>query len=450
MARILVVYHRAPLGDWRSTYESHLRSLERYTQHKVLYLNTAREVPPHYLVSMAPDLVIFHYTFLAWRQTVADFEIHTERVAFTRTLRCPKAIVPHDEHFRSDLLARFVRDFGVTHVFTPAPLEEWARIYDGIDREAVAIHPVLTGYIDESVDRKVTKLAKRHHARSVDVGYRSWSTGPWLGRHGMLKREIGEVFKARNADSDLVMDISSEREDALFGDSWLNFLLDCRFTIGVEGGSSVFDRDGAIAERCREYLKAHGESPLEEVEAACFPGVDGQFKYFLLGPRHLEAAMTRTCQVLVEGEYNDVLDPGTHYISLSRDFSDLDDVLRAMRDDGLREATAERAYNDVVASGRYSYGVFAGRVVEEMLRGQPPELVSPMCRQDPRLIWNRVDERSWALRVRLWNRLRVQRARVTECLTVVRNAMLTTLRPVASRFLGEEQLRNLLARIRQR
>ena len=33
-----------------------------------------------------------------------------------------------------------------------------------------------------------------------------------------------------------------------------------------------------------------------------------------LSPRHLEAALTGTAQLLVEGQYDDVLEPGRHFL----------------------------------------------------------------------------------------------------------------------------------------
>jgi len=93
----------------------------------------------------------------------------------------------------------------------------------------------------------------------------------------------------------------------------------------------------------------------EELEAACFPGRDGELTLHALSPRHLEACATRTAQILVEGEYNGVLERDRHYLPLRRDLSNLDELLDAVAADRDRERTAEAAYRDVVASGRWTY-----------------------------------------------------------------------------------------------
>ncbi len=396
MARVLVVYHRAPRGQWRSTYGSHLYSFSRFSDHECLFLNTARPTVPKYISALEFDLVIFHYTFLAWRVDPAEFERHVRLIDFIRGLPCRKAIVPHDEQVHADLLNRVVNDFGVTHIFTPASAAQWSQIYRDVDRDAIRFTTVLTGYVDENTLRLTAKRAARNHGRSIDVGYRAWDAWPYYGRHGLLKGEVGRVFKRRAPEYGLTPDISGEARDALLGSAWFDFLLRCKYTVGVEGGSSIFDWDGSIAEQTRAYLHEHAGAAFEQVEAACFPGRDGGFDYFLLGPRHLEAVMTRTCQVLIEGHYGGVLEPGVHYIELKKDFGNLDEVLALMAADTVRADMVEKAYQDVVVSGRWSYRALADLVYSEMLDGagpvrtRAPHSLLLMAR-------NRVGDRLWEI-----------------------------------------------------
>jgi hypothetical protein len=213
------------------------------------------------------------------------------------------------------------------------------------------------------------------------VGYRAYRATPSLGRHGFLKTQIAKVFQEAAPREGLTVDISNRHEDAFVGDGWYRFLLRCKYTIGVEGGSSVLDRDGSITKKTEEYLDQHPGASFEEVEAACFPGLDGQLKLFALSPRHLEACATRTCQVLIEGDYNGILAPWKHYIPLQRDFGNLDEVLRLIKEDTLRADITENAYRDIVASGAYSYRGFANSVVTRALGPRPAKL--PRERQMP-------------------------------------------------------------------
>src|SRR5262249_12503824 len=75
---------------------------------------------------------------------------------------------------------------------------------------------------------------------------------------------------------------------------------------------------------------------------------------------------TKTCQILVEGEYSGVLEPDRHYIPLKRDFSNLDEVLDKLRDRHLVDEMVERAFNDIYLSGQYSYRAFAHQIEQAL------------------------------------------------------------------------------------
>ena len=160
-------------------------------------------------------------------------------------------------------------------------------------------------------------------------------------------------------------------EDVITGGDWVRFLLSCRYTVGVEGGASVLDHDGSLRACCERVLAERPDATFEELEAECFPGRDGEFGLVALSPRHLEAVATRTCQVLIDGEYDGVLEPGRHFIPLRRDFSNLDEVLETMRRDEDRERIVETAYREIVASGDWSYPRFVERLEETTVGGSP-------------------------------------------------------------------------------
>lgn len=380
----------------RSTVKSHLYSLERFSNHQFLYLNSLRPNVPRYIQDFNPDVVIFHYTFMSQRSVPSDFEEQRRRLDYLKQSPARKVVIAQDEQTRSDLLSDFVNDFGVQVVLTPAPASEYSKIYRGVDFEKVTFKTVLTGYVDESAVRKTARLAKRHHGRPIDIGYRSWDPWPFYGRHGRLKGEVGHVFAARAPEYGLKCDISNDYRDAIVGDAWFDFLLNCKYTIGVEGGTSIIDRDGSIATRTFEYMRAHPDASFEQIEAACFPGLDGEFAYYAVSPRHFEAVMTRTCQILIEGEYGGALEAGKHYIPLKRDFSNLDDVLATMKRDDVRQRLVEQAYQDVIASERWTYGAFTSVALDAALSG----LDASASKRRPYpwfwTAWNPIDNELWS------------------------------------------------------
>jgi glycosyltransferase involved in cell wall biosynthesis len=276
-----------------------------------------------------------------------------------------KVALPQDEFIHADALCRFITDFEVDVVLSTAPASEWRKIYRAVPPD-VRFDRVLTGYVDESLVPKVRALSASISRRDIDVGYRAWHAAPWLGRHGKLKIDIAERF-ADAAQPPLVTDISTRDEDVIVGDDWFRFLLRCRAVLGVEGGASILDWDGSIKDATERFLADRPSAAFEEIEAACFSGIDGSLDLRAVSPRAFEAAATRTCQLLVEGEYNGILRPWEHYVPVRRDFSNVDEVLDFLADAGAVAAMADRAYDDLVASGRYTYGAFVSHVLDAAL-----------------------------------------------------------------------------------
>ena len=165
-------------------------------------------------------------------------------------------------------------------------------------------------------------IARPFVDRDIDVGYRAKNLPAYFGRFSRLKAEIGERFLAAARRSNLRLDISlgDAPHQVLLGDEWLKFLGNCRFTLGCESGSSLLDPWGEIRAACSAYLREHPDAGFDEVEAACFPGLDMKRVYSAISPRVFEAALAECCQVLVPGHYLGILHANEHYIPLAARF----------------------------------------------------------------------------------------------------------------------------------
>jgi hypothetical protein len=370
---ILVVYSAYPT---RATLQDALRAFGRYAHDRVCYLNVRARGVPAYVQSVPWDLVIFSTLFFPARHDADAFRRVMRRVAPLARLGAHKAIIPQDEFINGDVVNEFIEEFGINTVFSSQPPRAWRAIYGPAqDRSGVRVVQVLTGYLDDERVQRIERFRAANPERPIDIGYRTGGQPvAWWGRHGFAKTEIAEVFRARAQDYPLRIDISDRAQDTLHGDRWYEFLCRCKYQLGVEGGTSINDRDGTIKARTEAYLAAHPGASFEEVEAACFPGVDGSFSGFAISPRHLEACAAGTCQVLVEGEYNGILRAGVHYIPVKRDWSNVDEVLALISSDELRAAMVERAYRDIVASGEFTYRRFVEIVIENTIGLAGPAL----------------------------------------------------------------------------
>ncbi len=408
--RVLVVYHadHAPL---RTAIEDHLYAVGRYGDADVLYLNLAVRSIPAWVGSLGFDLVVLHTTLLAQRWHPPSFPRVVRRLRRLRGGPWRIVAIPQDEFIHSDALCALIRDLRVDVVLSCADEADRRTIYGDLVDGPTRFERVLTGYLDPATVERIGRLASAVGPRTVDVAYRAWRPEAWLGRHAQLKASIGDAFATAAPAAGLRTDISLRDEDTLIGDDWYRLLLRSRWTIGVEGGASILDRDGSLRAATLAYVATHPDASYEEIEAACFAGADGTLGLMAISPRHLEACATRTAQVLVEGDYNGVLEAEIHYLPLKRDLSNLPAVLTAMRDESLRERISDRAFRDVVASHRYDYRAFAGGVVgyAPPIRGRRRTLPGDLA-----FAWDRaLDPVSWRwVRVRQRVRPRVRAALV--------------------------------------
>jgi hypothetical protein len=316
------------------------------------------------------DLVIFHHTFLVYKARKEGFEHYLEKARSLKNLKAVKAILPQDEFMHMDSICEFINEFEIDCVFSVAPQTEWKKLYRGVDFDKVRFYRVLTGYVDTATVKRISMLARHIQDRSIDIGYRVGSINMLWGRHNFLKRERADSVLNISGAFGLVTDIMVGTKYGYSGDDWYRFLLKCKYTLGVEGGVSLLDYDGSIEKRVQEYLHEHKDAPFEELEAKCFPGEDGNIRLFALSPRHLEACITRTCQIMLEGEYNGILKPGQHFIEIKRDFSNLEEVIATVKADSFRSTIVERAYKEIIESGEYSYANFAKFVLHSAFEGR--------------------------------------------------------------------------------
>jgi hypothetical protein len=358
---VLVVY-AALSHPLRVAVEDHLRAFER-AGHRCFYVNLMVRRPPRWLAKVDFDLIVFHTTFLGQRWVPRHFAKVRRRAGALAAIDAPRVAMPQDEFLRADSVAEFVEDAAVDVVCSVAPPSAWPVVYPTLVSGRVQLRQVLTGYLADRTVARIDGILARTERRPVGIGYRSAPARAWLGRQGRLKTDIAGAVLAAAPRHGLRADISTDPADQIVGDGWLEFLASCAATIGAEGGASICDRDGSIKEATEAYVAAYPDASFEEIEANCFPGRDGELPLSVLSPRHLEACATRTCQILVEGEYNGILRPGEHYLAVRRDFSNLDDVLAAAADGATRAALVEAAHRDVVASGAWSYDRLVADVI---------------------------------------------------------------------------------------
>jgi hypothetical protein len=361
--RVLVLYWNPPGNTLRGAILDHLRALE-HIQHPpdVLYVN-AWDGGPRWLDRVRPDAIVLHTTFLCvrWSHLFPTWKWSLRWIA---DLDCPKVALPQDEYDHAHVLDEWLAELGVDLVVSNFDATARASLYPSQAGGATFVHG-FTGYIDEAAAERLAPTLLPHVERPLDIVYRASHLPYWFGSQGQLKHLVGSVVGDAATSVGMAVDVSTRYEDTILGAGWLSFLASGRVVLGCESGSSVLDRRGEVRAALQAMLATEPELTFEAASARMPPGWD-DYRYFALSPRHLEAVVTKTCQLLVEGHYEGVLEAGRHYVALRRDFSNLQDALAEISDPRRSQEIAEAAYEDVYLSGRYGQSVLGNLVLEQL------------------------------------------------------------------------------------
>ncbi|HZT44797.1 MAG TPA: hypothetical protein VFA24_01350 [Gaiellaceae bacterium] len=360
----LLVLANAPPGA-AGTIHDHVGAFTRYSRHAVTVVNPRRGGALATVDLRDYDAVVVHYTIHPYLETHVSPAFREQLRAFDGV----KVQFLQDEYRTVDLITASMRDLGIDVLYTAVPEGAVEAVY-GPRLEGVQVVPTLTGYVPERWRKTRPRPLTR---RPIEVGYRGRVVPWWLGRLGQDKIEIGRGVLQRAASHGLVCDIAWNEADRMYGARWARFLASCRTTLTTESGASIVDFDGSIEQRTRDYLDEHPAATFEEVHAAVLAAHEGNAVINTISPRVFEAAAAGSALIAFPGEYDGVIERDRHYIQLEKDFSNFDEVIGRVRDLHALRALVDRTYEDLIASGRYSYEAFIrtfDEVVAERARGR--------------------------------------------------------------------------------
>lgn len=362
--KVLVLHNLESLHGARRSALDHLTAFRRNAPEHEFHFRSVSWPVTDNLKSQPWDAVIFTSTALGI-VTYRPRELFAERRQAWQFLAhhpACKIVFPQDDADHGALLDEWFAEMNVDYVFTVRP-ECKEFIYPRTSKRA-AFEQTYAGYLDADTMAEAAAFRKPFAERTVAIGQRVTLYPAHGGRLGRLKGEAALAVKAAANARHVKEDISVDPDNVFTGLDWYRFLGNCQFTVGAEGGLGVWDATGEIVDKVRAYVAANPSAHFDEIEAACFPGRDGDPEFPGFSPRLLESALMGCCQILVEGEYRGRLKPWEHYIPLARDFSNMAEVFVAMRDEELVARLIAACDADLVASSTFRYATLVARVME--------------------------------------------------------------------------------------
>ncbi|HOO44709.1 MAG TPA: hypothetical protein PLM29_00665 [Deltaproteobacteria bacterium] len=295
----------------------------------------------------------------------------------------------------------FLKDISAEYIGTQLPVEAGRWLYEECASSRVVELP-------HALNPESFRPEIPLDNRPIDIGARSTRYWSCLGDNE--RNDLFDFFSHHSFIPPIVVDIDTKNR--LDRTGWAGFLNNCKGTISNEAGSYYLERDDATIRRIQEYVitnqkqdgshivrpdslpeklwnlmpqpvKALLRYPLNAVlnsfrvkyysdvyEDLEFPEI---FERFFrntprcpayskaISSRHFDAIGTKTCQIMLKGRYNGILNADEHYIALEHDFSNIESVMQRFHDKSYRHSLVERTYEYIMDQHTYYHRITAVR-----------------------------------------------------------------------------------------
>ena len=325
----ILILHK--LGDplkWRKSLADHELCLPIFEPNNNYVIHDFSLPFPKYLENVFFDAIIVNQTFLGSRNDRNNKTLLEKNYSSILNKPFYKLFFTQDEYQGCQILDDWAMKFKIDNLYTVC-FNEKKILFPRFSING-KISKGYTGYISENLILK-SKKYKQIQNRDVDVAYRAAGINAMVGKMGVIKTEYGNRFINKALNFKLKIDVSTNEKDTIFGEKWYDFVNNTRCMLGVNSGSSLLDPDSSIRDRVVQYQIMHPKSSFEEIEAACFPGLDERYIFTAISPRNFECALFGTAQILVPGEYSGFLKPWENYLPLEADMSNFDEIWKHIK-----------------------------------------------------------------------------------------------------------------------
>lgn len=240
------------------------------------------------------------------------------------------------------LLKKTKADYVVSQL--PQNIAEW--LYSGICKNIISV--------PHALNIEVFQPVNKFHDRKIDVGSRS-AEYPWY--LGDTDRNKAIDFMRSLEKNGFAVNVSSDMSKRFERADWANFLNNCKFTVATEAGTSFLEKDDKTRKAVNKFVNGNTDKTFEDVFEVFFKNYKNPVSGKCISPRHFDAIGTKTCQILLEGRYNDILKPNEHYIELKKDYSNLEEVMEKMRDYPLVKQMIDKTYEYVLGNHTHRHRI---------------------------------------------------------------------------------------------
>lgn len=354
--RALCIY--AENQTYTNTVYEHLCSFKKYSNYSWFYCDFQQLEKTNFSFQGFAVIMIHYSVRLPFGQISPSVQTKL------RKAKAKKILFIQDEYDHTNAAIKVMQNVVFDLVFTVVPAASIHKIYPKKKFPSTRFVSNLTGYVPENLTSRFSR-PQPPSKRALTVGYRGRKLPIRYGKLSQEKYTIGVGVRNLCLKNKIPCDIEWEEGSRIYGRSWYRFILSAKAMLGTESGSNVFDWDNSIQINIRKTVKLNplvSEKVLYEkwVKQHEIPGLMNQ-----ISPRIFEMAAGHTAMVLFEGEYSGILEPDVHYLALKKNFKNFGQILSRLKENDI-DLMAERAFDHLVHSGKYSYQAFVRMVDREL------------------------------------------------------------------------------------
>ena len=239
---------------------------------------------------------------------------------------------------------RFLQNIGTDYIASQLPFKAHNFVYKELSAQLIeAPHALNENVYYPSKSKKV-----------YDIVFSGARYGLFIGdqeRNNFIETMAYSTLQLNNK-------INMGRNTNLPRNLWVELLQSAKATVGAEAGTYYLDRNGSLLEQSKEYIQQNPDANLDDLIEKIFNNTSIDYvSGKAISSRHFEPVGTKTCQILLEGNFNGILKEGEHYISVKKNFSNLKDVINVYSDHDLRNQIVERAYAYIIENHTYNQRV---------------------------------------------------------------------------------------------
>ena len=256
--------------------------------------------------------------------------------------KCPLVAFVGNEYDLLPEKKNLLKSLSVDYICTQLPIAVASWLYEDVmSARVVSMPPALNQkkYFDQKIERPNV------------LGFIGSLHPLWIGdtertRIIHLANELMSELNLRSA-----IDLTRRN---LPSSQWARFLNQSIGTVGAESGTYYLDKSGKILMAAKEIMKSNPSLDFVELYRKVFESPSLEIKPAkCVSSRHFEPIGTKTCQLLLEGSYNDILIPDVHYITIRKDLSNFKEAIARLLDPDNRKRIVNQAYQYVIHNHTY-------------------------------------------------------------------------------------------------